>query len=178
MFDPTAFDNMKVVLEGALYDRDLEGEILIIDRDDLVNLAKLSRKFEVAFRLVDESDSHPTTARVGLEARLENFAAELLGTPQTGKLAGSQLILSFLVVHDNNPAHFEKIDRMLKGIWGSTRLFSQTATFNPFADEGLILNEIKIEFERIIFEEQMEDLIEMIDYVVETLIGLRKITER
>lgn len=38
MFDPTAFDNMKVVIEGAIYDLDLDGEISIIDRNDLLIL--------------------------------------------------------------------------------------------------------------------------------------------
>ena len=51
LFDPTAFDNMKVVLEGAVYDRDLFGDILIVSRDDLVNLATLSRKFTIEFVL-------------------------------------------------------------------------------------------------------------------------------
>jgi hypothetical protein len=41
MFDPTAFDNMKVVLEGALYDLDIMGEIIITDRNDLFNTAKM-----------------------------------------------------------------------------------------------------------------------------------------
>ena len=29
MFDPTIYDNIKVVLEGAVYDLDLEGKIII-----------------------------------------------------------------------------------------------------------------------------------------------------
>ena len=51
MFDPTAFENIKVVLEGAVYDLDLNGEIIIIDRNDLINTAKLSRKYELSFQL-------------------------------------------------------------------------------------------------------------------------------
>ena len=44
MFDPTAYENMRVVLEGIFYDKDLSGEILVIDRNDIVNTAKLSRE--------------------------------------------------------------------------------------------------------------------------------------
>ncbi len=51
LFDPTAFDNMKVVLEGAVYDRDILGDILVVKRDDLVNLATLSRQFMMEFQL-------------------------------------------------------------------------------------------------------------------------------
>ena len=49
LFDPTAFDNMKVVLEGAVYDRDILGDILVVNRDDLINLASLSRQFTMEF---------------------------------------------------------------------------------------------------------------------------------
>lgn len=49
MFDPTIYENVKVVLEGELYDRDLDGEITITNRSDLVDLATLSRTYVVAF---------------------------------------------------------------------------------------------------------------------------------
>ncbi|MGZ4162287.1 MAG: hypothetical protein ACXVNF_16040, partial [Neobacillus sp.] len=51
VFDPTAFDNMKVVIEGALYDMDIIGEIIITDRNDIMNMAKLSRRFDICFTL-------------------------------------------------------------------------------------------------------------------------------
>ncbi|QNG61538.1 hypothetical protein H4O14_08705 [Bacillus sp. PAMC26568] len=41
MFDPTAFDNLKVVLEGEIYDADLEGIIEVIKRKDIVDLQQL-----------------------------------------------------------------------------------------------------------------------------------------
>ncbi|WP_259317087.1 hypothetical protein [Heyndrickxia coagulans] len=40
MFDPTAFENMKTVFEGAAYDLDLRGEASITGRKDLVDLAE------------------------------------------------------------------------------------------------------------------------------------------
>jgi len=49
MFDPTAFDNMKVVLEGSLYDLDISGEIRVVNREDLVNLARMEREFSITF---------------------------------------------------------------------------------------------------------------------------------
>lgn len=54
MFDPTAFDNMKVVIEGALYDLDICGEIVITDRNDSFNMAKMSRTFDISFRLPEK----------------------------------------------------------------------------------------------------------------------------
>jgi hypothetical protein len=165
MFDPTAFDNMKVVLEGALYDLDLTGEILIIDRNDLVNIAKLSRKFEVTFRLSDETR---VKAAFGLEAKLENLAAELL-SPEVSKLAGCNLLLSFTMEHRNEPIIFEKLDRLLHEIWGSDRLISQNVQYNPLANNKKITNLVKIDFARLIYEEQMADLDEMIEFMVITL---------
>ena len=49
MFDPTAFENMKVVMEGIFYDKDLSGEIIILDRNDIMNIAKLSRTYDLSF---------------------------------------------------------------------------------------------------------------------------------
>jgi IS4 transposase len=53
MFDPTAFDNMKVIIEGLLYDKDLDGEYEITDRNDFVNLSKMDRLFSIRYKKVD-----------------------------------------------------------------------------------------------------------------------------
>ncbi|UOK56770.1 hypothetical protein MGI18_18515 [Bacillus sp. OVS6] len=55
MFDPTAFDNLKVVLEGAIYDADLGGFITVIGRKDLVDLAAMSRCYQNTFQLKKET---------------------------------------------------------------------------------------------------------------------------
>lgn len=47
MFDPTAFDNLKVIVEGAVYDFDLHGDILVTDRKDMMDLASLSRIYHI-----------------------------------------------------------------------------------------------------------------------------------
>ena len=77
MFDPTAFDNMKVVIEGALYDLDLAGKIVIIDRNDIMNIAKMSRRFDVSFTLPEAR----VTAMIEITSNLINLAAELLPEP-------------------------------------------------------------------------------------------------
>ena len=51
MFDPTAFENMRVVMEGIFYDKDLSGDITIVDRNDVINTAKMSRDFDLSFQL-------------------------------------------------------------------------------------------------------------------------------
>jgi hypothetical protein len=47
MFDPTVFDNLKVIIEGAIYDLDLDGELQVVNRRDLVDLANMSRQFSM-----------------------------------------------------------------------------------------------------------------------------------
>lgn len=51
MFDPTAFENMKTVFEGAAYDLDLSGEAAIIGRNDIVDLAGMSRDYRITLTL-------------------------------------------------------------------------------------------------------------------------------
>ncbi|UTW70295.1 hypothetical protein KHA80_06930 [Anaerobacillus sp. HL2] len=41
MFDPTIYENLKVVIEGEVYDHDMNGRILII-QIDIVDLATMS----------------------------------------------------------------------------------------------------------------------------------------
>jgi hypothetical protein len=72
VFDPTAFDNWKVVVEGALYDLDREGQLIIIGREDLVDLAKMSRKFQIRVR---ESESS-SQAELQLVSSMADFVGE------------------------------------------------------------------------------------------------------
>ena len=49
LFDPTAYENLKVVFEGIVYDYDLNEEITIIERNDYINLADMSRTYNLSF---------------------------------------------------------------------------------------------------------------------------------
>lgn len=166
MFDPTAFENMKVVLEGALYDRDLEGEIAILDRNDLMNLAKLSRHYEVAF---SERDSSSVQCTLILEATLENLASELHHKLHNVRLAGVNLLILFKMEHENSLDLHKKLNGVLTDIWGAERTFTQKVSYDPFEETNRITKEISLKFNRLIGEEQIVDLIVMIDYMVESL---------
>lgn len=76
--DPTIFDNLRVMVEGALYERDLAGELEVVDRQDLVDLASFSRSFRMKVQLPNTANSSEPT--VQLELRLSSqfmdFAAE------------------------------------------------------------------------------------------------------
>lgn len=76
MYDPTIFDNLKVVLEGGLYDLDREGRIRIIGRADKIDLASMSRAFSMRFELPSQNRE---TAEIELASELADFASELAG---------------------------------------------------------------------------------------------------
>lgn len=167
MFDPTAFENMKVVLEGALYDLDLSGDILIKDRNDLMNLSKLSRMFEISFSLPNMED-FPVTAKFSLTSKLENLAAELLTSALSESLAGSYIQLEFILQQEHKIEDYRKIEAILSEIWGSNRKITITNHFDSLT--GRFNKTIaSIEFARLVREDQLDDLTEMIDVMVMTL---------
>jgi hypothetical protein len=49
---PTVYDNIKTVIEGTHYDLENDKLINLIDRNDFVNLAKLTRRFELVYSSV------------------------------------------------------------------------------------------------------------------------------
>lgn len=77
MFDPTIFDNIKVVLEGLLYEKDSEEEIFITDRQDLVDLSRMSRTAVFSFKTPDGR----TIASITLTASTDSLAKEIMGHP-------------------------------------------------------------------------------------------------
>lgn len=157
MFDPTAYENMKVVIEGTAYDLDLEGEIKVIDRKDIVDLATLSRWYEITYCLTHSS---AICAKLTLEAKLNQLATELLqGGNQ--KQVGAFVYLSFSWNQENSN-YMETI----KHRWGPDYIYDERKINSSL--EG-VKEEIIINFSRVITEEMIDDLVEMFHYSVETL---------
>lgn len=165
MFDPTAYDNMKVVIEGALYDLDLAGAIVITDRNDIMNMAKMSRSFNVHFQLPPTQQAS-VTAKLEINADLINLAAELLPNSMSPKQSGCTIKLQFFHYGITDEAQLKKIQEIFINIWGETRQVSQSVTITP--SRSLIQNCISVEFDRLISEDQMDDLVEMMDFMIKT----------
>lgn len=165
MFDPTAFENMKVVLEGALYDLDINGEIKITDRNDWINTAKLSRKFEIYFQLPD----NPVLAKLELESGLENLAAELLPGSISEKLSGCFINLEFSFSHEQRIVDYKRMEKILSDLWGENRKIILSVIFHPLQKEKIMKSTASVLFDRIIYEDQMDDLVDMIDVMMTTL---------
>lgn len=173
MFDPTAFDNMKVVVEGALYDLDIIGQITILDRNDFINLAKMSRQFDISFQL---SEAGNISAKLVMVAHLANLAAELLPSSLSKNLTGCHINLQFIMDDTGKMEDYQAIEFIIKEIWGDTRKISQTIQYNPLTDRNSSINVITVEFDRLIGEEQMDDLVDMVDFLIATLTRLQKFT--
>jgi len=168
MFDPTAFDNLKVIVEGAIYDRDLEGEVLVIDRKDLVNLANMSRDFRMSFRMKNEQ-RNSIYAELQLKADLENLAAELLEHNQQQNLSGCIVSVDFVLRHRHDEKIYKDIKTKLEEIWGVERSIEQVIQVNPLKTDPQINNRVSIQFNRLVFEDQVDDLVEMLNYIVLSL---------
>ena len=174
MFDPTAFENMKVVLEGAVYDLDLLGDIIIIDRNDYINSAKLARKYELSFKCDNTSN---VTARIVLEAKLENLAAELLPVSFSEQKAGCSIRLFFSFKHSEKIIDYDKIQKVVSEIWGVDRKIKQSVLFYPLQKEKLE-SMVTLDFGRLVREDQIEDLTEMIEFMITTCDRVQSIIPR
>ncbi|WP_445493011.1 hypothetical protein [Niallia sp. 03133] len=174
MFDPTAFDNMKIVMEGALYDKDMDGIFEILDRNDLFNSSKLSREYSISFSLKNQQNVIMTFS---LNAGLLNLAAELLPEMKKEKEIGCYISLHLLVRHNKEDNIFQSLEKMLKHIWGEDRKIGQEIRMNPFSTDNTIDNHLTLLFNRLITEEHIDDLVRMIDFMEKTLLILNENTK-
>jgi hypothetical protein len=169
IFDPTAFDNLKVVIEGKIYDLDLQGEIVVVDRSDIIDLASMSRKYKISF--MKQKGAKDPLAYIQLSTTIEHLASEI-----TGKMdvrPGAIVEVGFFVYIHHAQKDCLKIEKLLKNIWGEHRDIRQKISFE-WARPELLTNEITISFHRFIYEENVDDLLNMIDYSIQSV---EKLTE-
>lgn len=170
MFDPTAFDNLKTVLEGALYDSEFEGSLVLKDRKDLVDLSSLSRtyKMEVALPHEIEDEGFAITSTITLHADLENLSMELL---KKETVVGCSLHLVFTIPKSlEDMTEVESITSILKNIWGENRTIEMTE--KKLFQEGNFVQaslNISVLFDRLITEEQISDIPELVQHLVHSL---------
>lgn len=167
MFDPTAFDNIKVILEGALYDLDLAGHLCITDRNDIVNVAKLSRQLEMTAK---KSRDSKISCTVVLRADITNLAAELHPMLQSEIEAGCHFKMVFTILEQRT---FDiRTLEILQSIWGENREYHCKVISDPLLDKAGNILEIEVHFKRLIYEEQIEDLTVLADFILQSLENL------
>lgn len=171
MFDPTIYENLKVVVEGELYDRDSDGEIAIINREDIVNLATMSRSYLVTFTL--KNSPQLFTATIKLNATASDLYREILAENQQ---IGCKLIL-FLQgpIKDivKTPA---LIEDLLADKWNNRPTIEQQIYFDWKKSEiKKYFLKIKLTFNRNINEDHISDFSEIITLLTKSLEVVEKI---
>lgn len=171
MFDPTVFENLKVVAEGAVYDLDLAGAILVTNRRDVVDLASMSRTYSIAFILREAE--YDITALFSLTADVKNLAGEIL--EDAAVLPGCNLQLQFVFPISSPNPFVERIDEQLHLIWGEERRITQVISYEYNKEPLFYSNTATVLFQKTIREEHAEDLSAVIDHMVETLERLQEL---
>ncbi|MFP9126606.1 hypothetical protein [Niallia sp. BSM11] len=171
MFDPTAYDNLKTVVEGQLYDRDLEGTIDILNRKDILDTSTMSREFHLVFALRGQQNAQIT---LSMYASLKNLAAELLELEEKMHLIGAEIRLTIHVRHKNNQETVWMLQDLLQRVWGAEHVIKQEIRVDPFRSDNIVNNHISIDFSRLVTEGDMDDLVSMTDYMLATLAGLQR----
>lgn len=159
MFDPTAFDNLKVVLEGEIYDADLEGIIEVIEHKDIVDLATMSRTYQNTFSL--KEGNRDAAAEFILKMSTSQLSGELLGKESN---PGCEVLLKFHVFSPNDRTHAKSI---VMENWGAHHSVSHHLSHAIPAET--YKHSFVIHFKRLIGEDQMDDLIAMADHAIDTL---------
>ncbi|WP_028548231.1 hypothetical protein [Paenibacillus sp. UNC451MF] len=161
MFDPTIFDNLKVVFEGAMYDMDLAGDIQILNRTDRVELSTMSRSFGM------EAIRRPHGIVKGcfvLKASLADLSAELLS--EQGKQPGCGLELRFEFTIKDMQQDCAVAETLMRSIWGEGPTISQKVHQVYGEDQAVLRNELTLQFIRKLDERQIDDIPSLMDHLV------------
>lgn len=183
MFDPTIYENLKVVLEGSVYDHDLQGRIVITDRRDLIDLAKLSRLYRIRFRMRTSADAQReedgddlsavrgvVEAELSLSAGLIDLAGEILAVElESASSPGCTLKLRWHLTTED-PSVCRAITPILASVWGEdSRITHRVSTVydESVASHYAVCSEL--DFGRKVNENQIEDFPSLVEHAVRAL---------
>lgn len=170
MYDPTIFENLKVVFENDVYDLDnIERKITITNRRDQMDFAVLTREFALQFSLVEQ---YEVSAEIVLTASVTDLAGEIL--ERTEKDLGCTLLLRF-TKSIQGVERCKEIEQALKGIWEDEIDLTQTLSFGYEQETVHYLNHIELKFKRKINEAHMHEIEDFLAHVLLSLEVLHKI---
>ncbi|MGD6815843.1 hypothetical protein [Metabacillus sp. 84] len=163
MFDPTVFDNLKFLLEGAVYDLDLDGMVEVTSRKDLVNLADMSRSWSITF--AEAGMQSEAIAVIHLSIHLDQLEAELL---RQSPSAGCSLELRFIqnVQEEKNPL---KETEKFRQLWEEDFQISMRIAYDPLSGIREYKQTATLRFGRLLTEEHAGDLTRFVETVLRTI---------
>lgn len=159
MFDPTAYENIKVVFEGLVYDHDLDGNIKIIERNDIVNLADLSRTYNLTF-------THKRDRKQSLKVKIEltssfrQIASEWI--PMT-TVPGVNVSIQFIIENEMDEILKKRMMKLFKQFSGQDYYVDMYKQL--YMDDRTIFHYIVTKYEPL-----TEDTIEEIEPLIEQTI--------
>ncbi|MEK3687176.1 MULTISPECIES: hypothetical protein [Paenibacillus] len=164
LFHPTVFDNIKIAFENQIYDYDnLDGILVVTDRSDLLNLALMSREFSLSFKLTEGNN---VTSEIMLQSSVKDLGDEIMETP--GSDPGCTLLLRFYMEIDDVNVQCPAAEKILSTIWGPDFQPVQSLSFR-YGQEGDTYNNcIELQFKRQITEEQMEDIPNLLKFLLQS----------
>jgi hypothetical protein len=163
MFDPTIFENLKVVVEGELYDRDLAGEIIITEREDQVNLSTMSRSYTISFQI---NNSNNYFASIVLVADPQDLYGEILEMNNGG--CNLLLLINGPVIDPTKTPSL--LNEKLVQIWHNRPRIEQQIYYdwNPIEKNDYYMK-ITLNFDRKINEDHISDFPEIINLLQASL---------
>ncbi|CAM2868296.1 hypothetical protein PASE110613_05140 [Paenibacillus sediminis] len=172
MFDPTIFDNLKVVFEGSIYDLDREGEVLVIDRKDQIDLASFERMFLMRIHRPGGN----CRVEVRITSGLADFAGELGGIRIADEAPGVRLQFMFQLP-DKQSTHFHTFHERLTTIWSDSVYIKHERTIGLETDESAAqfdegIYRILLTFRTKIDESHIDDIESLLEHLLESMDSL------
>ena len=165
MFDPTIFDNLKVVLEGHIYELDFSNQLKVTNRKDAVDIATMSREFIMEFQTVNNTEPYPF-AEIKLTAKIEDFVKEMIYGEE--EKSGCEITVNLYTKVNNIEDDPNQIKTHLNKIWKGRPLITQQLSFY-YENEKSKLNKVNLDFNRKINEDQVNDIPNIVDISQESL---------
>ncbi|TCP26615.1 hypothetical protein EV207_11946 [Scopulibacillus darangshiensis] len=167
MFDPTVFENLKVVLEGAVYELDLSEVIAITNRTNIIDLAKMNRAYGLSF--VRENGT--AEASLLIEASTQTLSAEILEEDSKNAACDFSITFHLHIQHPKNDC--EAILFLINKYWRPYRpAVTQNLSQTYGDDQHLFKNDVTLLFKEGIDESNIDDIQMLLTAVLATLDGL------
>jgi hypothetical protein len=170
MFDPTIYENLKVVMEGAIYDLDLINEIKVINRSDKIDLATMSRYFSMQFQSSGGTAPYPSSEII-LHASMKDLALEIIEENETEP--GCEIEVRFYTVVKDIDTDCSFIEKFLNTIWKERPAIKQEISYY-YNKKNTVYNKVHLTFGRKINEDQIDDLHNIIDHTLQSLYYFEK----
>lgn len=171
MFHPTVYENLKVAFENVIYDLDNnEGVIKITSREDILDMAVMSRQYMLQFSLLDRED---LTAEVRLYSSIADFSTEILEEGDISALVSLVIRFRYRV---QDLKRCGEAEMALNQIW-KPELPIRQVVLHPYGADEPIWYAISadLRFNRRIGEAQISDIPELVEHMIRSLTVLREL---